>query len=394
MKGSGSSTSSENQTPAKCFSGILRGLLCTGSLPTHPSDQFNIKSCTAQIDCRNPEKCSGSEAYNHVDKQAAASSKPGVVARLMGLDSLPASPLSSRQNSKTLGSYFRSRSVNSIDFLSQFDPVHQGCHRRHRRVRTSVSFQEVPSLLALDDKFSVVFPLEEIYETVECGEDQQQIVARKTSVIYEKGKMEKRVRGKSRNAEKFIERTVNKKLPEGRKMETGEGRRSVCTKLQSGSATPKKDFNGRTRVNLKERRAVINKSAMDSRERRPTTKQVKKKNVYGVKKIHPEPTGRGEASHEICSTKHSSSQKNGEIRPITESKTHEKKARNECANVLEAVFRLTQESVNEIDCDWTDGQILKLEDFEDICVQFGGQILEVLLIQIVDELVLLYGTRN
>ncbi|XP_073157487.1 uncharacterized protein [Henckelia pumila] len=370
MKGSSSTTaSSENQTPpAKCFSGILRGLLCTGSLPTHPSEHFNIESCTTQ----NLEKSPAgySDAYDHVNKQEAA--KPGVVARLMGLDSLPASPL---QNSKTLGSYFRSRSVNSIDFLSQLDP----CPRRHRRVRTSVSFREVPSPF---DKFSVVFPLDETAEYC-CGEGDHplQVVARKTTstttVIYEKGRI---LEKKSRNAaEKFT--TVNKKVP------------AAARKM----ANPKKDLNGiRRSVNLKERRgSVINKPAIDSRETRPTVKKIKK--VHGVKKIHPEPTGRrGEASHEICSKKHSLSQKNGEIRAITKSRANEKKFGriNECGNVLEEVFRLTQESVDEINWDRTDGQIFKFEDFEDICVQFGGQILQVLLIQIVDELVLLYGTRN
>lgn len=381
MKGS----SADNPTPTKCFSGILRSLLCTGSLQTHPSDQLNVESNSTQIDCRNPEKSSESEANN--GKQASASLKPGVVARLMGLESLPASPLPSRQ--KTLGSYFRSRSVNSIDFVSQFDPVKQACHRRHRRVRTSVSFREVPSsLFVLDDKFSVVFPLEEVDETAECEEDQLQLVARKTSVNYEKRKMEKRARGKSRNGEIFEERTVNKKQPAGRKMETQEGKRSaVCAKSQ------KKDFNGKTSVNLRERSAVTNKPAMDSRERMPTIKQVKKKKVHGVKKIHPEPTGRGEASHEMCSKKqHSSAQrltKNGEIKAISKSKT-EKRSRNyEWTNMLEEVLKLTQESVDEINCDWTYGQILKLEDFEDICGQCGEQILEVLLTQIVHELVLL-----
>ncbi|XP_075510249.1 uncharacterized protein LOC142546430 isoform X2 [Primulina tabacum] len=376
MKGS----SANNPTSTKCFSGFLRSFLCTGSLPTHPSDQLNIESNTTQIDFWNPEKSSESEA-NH-GKQATASLKPGVVARLMGLESFPASPLSSRQ--KTLGSYFRSRSVNSIDFLSQFDPVKQACHRRHRRVRTSVSFREVPSsLFVLDDKFSVVFPLDEVDETVACEGGQLQLVARKSSVIYEKRKMEKRARGKSRNGENFEERAVNKKLPAGRNMEPREGRRSaVCAKSQ------KKDFNGKTSVNLRERRAVIKKTAMDSR---PTMKQVKKKKVHGVEKIHPEPTER--AWHETCSNKHYSSaqrlMKNGEIRAISKNKTEKRSRNHEWTNMSEQVFKMTQESADEIDCDWTYGQISKLEDFEDICGQFGGQILEVLLTQIVHELVLL-----
>ncbi|KAL9315326.1 hypothetical protein ACSQ67_016327 [Phaseolus vulgaris] len=65
--------------------------------------------------------------------------KPGVVARLMGLDSLPSTNLVS--NTNTLDSVPRSRSVNFVDYLLKFDTS----QANHHQVKTSASFREVPA---------------------------------------------------------------------------------------------------------------------------------------------------------------------------------------------------------------------------------------------------------
>lgn len=64
----------------------------------------------------------------------------------MGLDSLPnTSRVSFRV--KPPDSVTRSKSVNFIDYLLQFDPsYHQEQERIHRRMRTS-SFREVPAVM-------------------------------------------------------------------------------------------------------------------------------------------------------------------------------------------------------------------------------------------------------
>ncbi|KAL2337740.1 hypothetical protein Fmac_012186 [Flemingia macrophylla] len=116
-----------------CFPGLLRVLLCAGSAtspPVHPSDHI-----TESEDSENAHFTKEKVVDN------AYASTPGVVARLMGLDSLP--------NPKRLvkvgtpGSVPRSRSVNFVDYLLEFDPS----HANHRRVKTSASFREVPSVV-------------------------------------------------------------------------------------------------------------------------------------------------------------------------------------------------------------------------------------------------------
>lgn len=79
-----------------------------------------------------------------------------------------------------------------------------------------------------------------------------------------------------------------------------EQRKSVSGKLCPGpgpgnAASQKKDFHGKTRLNLKERRPII--KAVNSKEELIGSKCVKKKKnkilahkVHSLKKIHPEGT--------------------------------------------------------------------------------------------------------
>ncbi|WVZ16802.1 hypothetical protein V8G54_009784 [Vigna mungo] len=115
-----------------CFPGLLRVLLCAGnatSPPVHPSDHFTESD--------DSEKAHSSKETVVVND----GSTPGVVARLMGLDSLPNSKWAMKGGSPD--SVPRSRSVNFVDYLLEFD----ASHGIHRRVKTSSSFREVPALV-------------------------------------------------------------------------------------------------------------------------------------------------------------------------------------------------------------------------------------------------------
>ncbi|CAN6724139.1 unnamed protein product [Malus baccata var. baccata] len=114
-----------------CFNGILRRLLCNGSVPTHPSDQIP-ESNTTQL-AKSPIKQNPDPKI-----QTSASVTPGIVARLMGLDSLPETNWVSRAPELVS----RSRSLSFADYLMGFDS-----NDLHRRVRTSVSFREVPEVM-------------------------------------------------------------------------------------------------------------------------------------------------------------------------------------------------------------------------------------------------------
>ncbi|XP_027337914.1 uncharacterized protein LOC113851596 [Abrus precatorius] len=117
-----------------CFSSFLRVFLCAGnatSPPVHPSDHVT----------ESDEK---KQKVHHSNKETLVGddgATPGVVARLMGLDSLPKSKWV--VNGTTPDCVPRSRSVNFVDYMLEFDLG----HAEHRRVKTSASFREVPGLV-------------------------------------------------------------------------------------------------------------------------------------------------------------------------------------------------------------------------------------------------------
>lgn len=138
MSGSGRSSSSVNQSSG-CFNGVLRRLLCSGSVPTHPTDQI-AEPYTTELTL-----LPGKPNPDLKIQSSASSVTPGIVARLMGLDSLPETKWVSKGRAPDLVS--RSRSVSFADYLMDFDLADQDRQHHHRRVRTSVSFREVPAAL-------------------------------------------------------------------------------------------------------------------------------------------------------------------------------------------------------------------------------------------------------
>lgn len=135
----------------KCLSGAVRQLLCTGSLPTHPSDQ--VPEMRTTVDLINPCKDS-------------VGASPGIVARLMGLDSVPEGT-NQIPRATALNSITRSMSLNFMDYFPEIDRTHGG---NHRRVRTSVSFREVPtSQHQHQNHDSFILFLENVDEAGEMG---------------------------------------------------------------------------------------------------------------------------------------------------------------------------------------------------------------------------------
>ncbi|KAK3206543.1 hypothetical protein Dsin_020589 [Dipteronia sinensis] len=117
-----------------CFAGILHRILCSRSLPTYPSDQIT-ESCS--IFSRDQE-LEETKQNDREDKAVA----PGVVARLMGLESMP----NMRPDSIT-----RSRSMNSLDYCNKGSGMDQ-MQGEHRRVKSSTfSGSEIPAFLELEE---------------------------------------------------------------------------------------------------------------------------------------------------------------------------------------------------------------------------------------------------
>ncbi|KAL7092667.1 hypothetical protein ACP275_12G177700 [Erythranthe tilingii] len=371
---------SADKNPSKCFSGIVRRLICSGSLPTHPSDE------------QNPEEYS-MEHVRAANMKVEAASTPGVVARLMGLDSFPSSPFLAPKDNKTLGSFFRSRSVNSIDFLSHFDPIiiKQGRphHHHHRRVRTSVSFRE-----GINDNFSsnVILRLEETAEV----EQPELLITRKTSPDINYYQHSKTAKGdRIRNRKKLQEKRVGNKP--SKKVEIMNEKKSSQNKV---------DLHAKTRDGLmKERRqSVISRGELRKNSKGLKTKQkmvLSHEKVHSgcrMKRVHPQGTvvlplpavcSRNNAASKIVKSERSPCSSggahNGEIRAITYKGKNERKMKSKEScyykRMAEEICRLADEDVKE---NWMqDG----CDNFEDMCHHFGQEILQVLLQQFVDELI-------
>ncbi|KAL2541484.1 ALC-interacting protein 1 [Abeliophyllum distichum] len=355
----------------KCFSGVLRRLFCGGSLPTHPSDQYFESNNSKDVDLRLRNALKSDEA-----KVKAAESTPGVVARLMGLDSLPEDI---KPKDKSLASYFRSRSVNSIDFLAQFDVSCKQSPAQHRRVRTAVSFREVPSLdLKVKHDFNVILHIEKVLETSKAAAKyQQRVEVKKPEVMnnYQQVKQKKGLKNESNQNIKQKQYTMKKcckKLEEPKR---------VHVKLSS--TTPrKKNFSRRANVDFKERRPAKSQYSK------------KKKNIFDDiqdYQIRPEATPLEVSRVLQCSNKSVSHCSNkGKFKEFIGEHDHKKTMKEESSyyniKMVEKICNLTEDDLKE-SC-WATS--LKFEDFEEICVHYGQLIFELLLNQVVDELVLLH----
>lgn len=128
----------ENAT-ASCISGFFRRLLCK-NLPTvqPPDGDFEDFSRTGSEGAEEERK----EMKLMADMAAAAAPSPNIVARLMGLESMPEFDWMPR----TPDSLGRCRSANS-SFHGWFDSDPIDPYKSHRRAKTSSSFREIPTFL-------------------------------------------------------------------------------------------------------------------------------------------------------------------------------------------------------------------------------------------------------
>ncbi|KAH6806861.1 hypothetical protein C2S51_027969 [Perilla frutescens var. frutescens] len=335
----------------KCFSAILSRLLCSGGLPTHPSEQFNESS---SVKLEIVPKCSESSAK-----------PPGVVARLMGLESFPAS--SAPPKERTLGDFFRSRSVNSIDFLSHFDPLKHGTPR-HRRVRTSLSFREG----RISDEFTNVV------------------------LLFEEELLQEEEKRREINHGKKVHEIQEKRKSVYRKKVGIEGKRKPDFE--------KKELQGKIRGNLKERRPLMKcEEELKKKKMKKNSKILAHKLNCDFKKIHPQGTApevvrratrTKNQPYQTANSQTESSCSNSAVfseNVVVRGKNERKLTKideNFCnKKMVEEICLVSEEDIVRENY-WINGMELKFDDFEEICQLFGQEILQVLLKQFVDDLVL------
>lgn len=143
-------TSSSASSNGRSLAGLLRKLLCFNSLPTNPADQLNDTGFdSGELDnfvCLETEAKVGDNTAN-----------PGIVARLMGLESMPQND--SAKNQMTPNRIARCRSMN-------YDSRREN-ESQNRRVKTSLSFRELPTFLELENDDFLVLSFESEVESKE-----------------------------------------------------------------------------------------------------------------------------------------------------------------------------------------------------------------------------------
>lgn len=258
-----------------CFSGVLRRMMCSGSVPTHPSDHFTDPKPTYLNP--NPDKEPTKKP------EIKAQTGPSVVARLMGLDSLPADT-TWVPNGRARDSFSRSRSVSFADYMFKFD-MNEPYHT-HRRVRTSVSFREVPTSFQPQNRDFLVVYLDDV--------DEYSKETTKSEMGFEKAKQGKKGKEKikrdqslrMKNKIKENEKTSNKisklKNEPRRKVlpQTSKSRKQNGAKVLGSVLPYKKNFQNDCGVNLKTLKPENRKKVSEK-----VTK--KRKNHRATKKIRP-----------------------------------------------------------------------------------------------------------
>lgn len=131
----GKAYNSKNGSPG-CLTGVLRRLLCLNSLPTYPRDHFKEEEKQPLVS----DKLQCVEAANYLDDF----NTPGVVARLMGLESRP------HIMEKSLNSTGRSQSMNAIQSLTKLKSI-QGRHKHGKSLREISSYKELE-----DESFFII----------------------------------------------------------------------------------------------------------------------------------------------------------------------------------------------------------------------------------------------
>ncbi|XP_011032107.1 PREDICTED: uncharacterized protein LOC105131041 [Populus euphratica] len=183
-------TCTSKSATASCLTGLLRRILCSRSLPTHPSDQITE---TSSIPCDGRHQ----ELIKSNEKLETTAANPGVVARLMGLECFPET--SSVDMKVCANSISRSRSMNSVEFRGESDQM----QRQHRRVKSStLSFREMPTFLEAENKEYFVLSFENI------GSESKKVRSKERKCEVGSGELKEKRREKCKRKENRREKAV------------------------------------------------------------------------------------------------------------------------------------------------------------------------------------------
>ncbi|KAK3019281.1 hypothetical protein RJ639_004230 [Escallonia herrerae] len=385
---------------SRCLTGVLRWLLCFNNLPTYPSD--HIKEAEFEVNENESLHCMKTE-----DK-VGSSGTPGIVARLMGLDSMPGIGLERTQRSPN--SVARSRSMNSADSLKEFEST-QG---EHCRVKSSLSFREAPTFLEQENEEFFILSFEELGWR-----------NRKSEIDFGELKQRRAERSKQKNKTRESIYEENKENLEAN-CTSSQCDKSSCRAKDSSIVLPPVQ-NSHLSLEVLERFKPIYHEENAKRERRRKRRRRKKReSCSGAKKVGPD-----------GDTENSSPVSVLDFVPETltsDSRSTSSKSRKKLAEKLESYTHLSTSDTNSNsltvdDCElkriesknvvsrsraykgekyvemwgkicnlaetetrqsnWMYREVWKLEDFQEVGSAFGLEILDQMLVELVDQLTIL-----
>ncbi|KAL8120114.1 uncharacterized protein LOC141724613 [Apium graveolens] len=395
---------SENDSAKSCFSGILRRILCTGSLPTHPSNSDVI-----------PESESIFFGKKNIQVKGQLGT-PGVVARLMGLESLPDIKWIPKDAVN-----FRSRSVRSADYFPQFDHLSQ-----HRRVKRSVSFREIPTFLHQQNEDLFVLCFDEENNNNATGlkmmtspdevvgfQDKKNLKRASKSVGgYMKERVVVKKKGNQQNKKNNPEpnrismkanyilpyynrsdEVYIRSSPRLKKKRPIKAPNNFCEEVSSGMQHARIRENRRRPTTHVARRMETNSTTGSSSDSSTKTSGNSRKiglnssaKKYSVTKLE-----NIEYACPINSYKRSNASDDEEAANANQNRKSDGSMKSKEINFYIKNFvhicRLNEEDTESShDWGWITTETIKFDDLEDICLDFEQHILDMLLQQVVDEL--------
>ncbi|CAH9105261.1 unnamed protein product [Cuscuta epithymum] len=372
-------SSPENPSSGNCFSGLLTLILCSKSLPTHPSDQLpGAYSHSLPADHQSSVK-----SHHRPDSKAApattATTTPGVVARLMGLESMPDS---SSPGSRSFGSYLRSRSVNFLDYFPQIDLTGEA---QHRRVRTSPSFREADFVVLCIESRDAAVPGEEVAPLVPHTAAPS---FRDVKTNYKAEKTEQKVNVVKKNsAEKVISPPAKKRNASNvninRKGNFALNKKKRAVKKSVGESiavSAESKTNGNAK-NIKGGSSILDNHCQSSLTKSDKSGKLQKRSK---KELHKP----SYAVHHHTRRKADKAFITDKASKATEGNVSGPRKKDFCdgssENGVEEIYRLAADFAAEFW--WICGGIFKFKDLEEFCMHFSKQILDVLLDDVVFEL--------
>ncbi|XP_041023791.1 uncharacterized protein LOC121264598 [Juglans microcarpa x Juglans regia] len=394
-----------------CFSGMFGRNSCFRSLPTHPADNV--------IDSKTIDKSDDQKENPTAKAKIKAPASPGVIARLMGLDSLPETIWV--PGKVTSDSLVRSRSVSFADYMLQLD-ISQ---TQHRRVRTSVSFREVPALPHQQNRDLLVVFLDNVDKTKgkgtkvrKCERDSGDLKQRKAEQRSKKKENTREIRASVKTKKKKkMGNQENNRIS----MLRNEPRRVVSTnhsnRNTTGSAkrlsllpTHKKNEDRTDVANLKEKSPL---KPINQKKQSVEAKPKRNRKPQGTLAVEVERDERRDSQNSspiyLLEVNDSEMQQEAQ-RPLelNLNRTSSPKVsytddlrigaiNKDCDNqmdipetqyyvdVVGQLFRMTETDIEE--SNWIAKNSLGFEGFEEVCQELERYILDVLLNQVLDELV-------